>query len=57
MEEVQRTIISRTLLEEYGYDSSQVSDEQLGHIADEILEYIGVSEHFSEALRHAMSII
>ena len=46
MDDVQRTIISRQLLDEYGYDGDKVSDEQLEQIADDIMEYIGVSEHF-----------
>lgn len=55
MDEIQRTIISRALLEEHGYDSNNVSDERLDEMADEILEYIGVSEHFSQALAYVMT--
>ena len=55
MDEVQRTIISRQLLDEYGYDGDKVSDEQLEHLADDIMEHIGVSKHFCEALEFAMN--
>ena len=54
--EVQRTIISRSLLADNGYDPDQVSDERLEQIAGEILEYLGISEYFSRALEFAMSV-
>lgn len=53
--EVQKTIISRSLLADNGYDPDQVSDERLEQIAGEILEYLGISEYFSRALECAMS--
>lgn len=55
IDEVQRTIISRCLLAEHGYDPDRVSDERLEQIAGEILEYLGISEYFSRALECAMS--
>lgn len=53
--EVKGVIISRALLEEYGYDGDLPTDEQLQTIADELLEYWGVSNGFKEALASTMS--
>ncbi len=55
MDEIQRTIISRSLLEEYGYEPDQVSDELLETIANELVEYWGVSGGFRDALESTMS--
>ena len=53
--EVTGVIISRSLLEEYGYDSDMPSDEEMQTIADELLEYWGESDGFRDALRSTMS--
>ena len=42
--EVTGVIISRSLLEEYGYDGDMPSDEEMQTIADELLEYWGESD-------------
>lgn len=54
IQEVQGTIISRALLEEYGYDGNQPTDEQIRTIADELLEYWAVSGGFKVALGSTM---
>lgn len=53
--EVTGVIISRALLEEYGYDGDMPSDEEMHTIADELLEYWGESDGFRDALRSTMS--
>lgn len=53
--EIQGVIISRSLLEEYGYDGDMPTDEQLQTIADELLTYWGVSDGFRDAIRSTMS--
>ena len=53
--EVTGVIISRALLEEYGYDGDMPSDEEMRTIADELLEYWGESDGFRDALRSTMS--
>ena len=53
-QEITRTVISRSLLEEYGYDSDKISDERLEEIADELLEHWGVSGNFGQALETVM---
>lgn len=53
--EVKGVIISRALLEEYGYEGSLPTDEQLHIIAMELLEYWGVSDGFRDALTSTMS--
>ena len=53
--EVTGVIISRSLLEEYGYDGDMPSDEERQTIADELLEYWGESDGFRDALRSTMS--
>ena len=53
-EEVAKIIISRNLLEEYGYDGNMPTNEQLEMIADELLGYWQVSDGFEDALRHTM---
>ena len=53
--EVSGVIISRSLLEEYGYDGDMPSDEEMQTIADELLEYWGESDGFRDALRSTMS--
>ena len=53
--EVTGVIISRALLEEYGYDGDMLSDEEMQTIADELLEYWGESDGFRDALRSTMS--
>ena len=53
--EVTGVIISRALLEEYGYDGDMPSDEEMQTIADELLEYWGESDGFRDALRCTMS--
>lgn len=53
--EVQGTIISRALLEEYGYNGNLPTDEQIQAIADELLEYWAVSGGFKDALGSTMS--
>lgn len=53
--EVRGVIISRALLEEYGYDGDLPTDEQIQTIADELLEYWGVSDGFKDALASTMS--
>lgn len=52
--EVGKIVISRSLLEEYGYDGNMPTNEQLEVIADELLEYWQVSDGFEDALRHTM---
>lgn len=53
--EVKGVIISRALLEEYGYNGRLPTDEQLHIIAKELLEYWGVSDGFRDALTSTMS--
>ena len=53
--EVTGVIISRSLLEEYGYDGDMPSDEEMQTSADELLEYWGESDGFRDALRSTMS--
>ena len=53
--EVTGVIISRALLDEYGYDGDMPSDEEMQIIADELLEYWGESDGFRDALRSTMS--
>ena len=53
--EVTGVIISRSLLEEDGYDGDMPSDEEMQTIADELLEYWGESDGFRDALRSTMS--
>ena len=53
--EVTGVIISRALLEEYGYDGDMPLDEEMQTIADELLEYWGESDGFRDALRSTMS--
>ena len=53
--EVTGVIISRALLEEYGYGGDMPSDEEMQTIADELLEYWGESDGFRDALRSTMS--
>lgn len=53
--EVSGVIISRSLLEEYGYDGDMPTDEEMQNIADELLEYWGESDGFRDALRSTMS--
>ena len=50
-------VISRALLNEYGYDGNMPTDEQMQMIADELLEYWGVSGCFKDALDSTMSNI
>jgi hypothetical protein len=54
MEEIQRTVISRPILRDHGYDLDKVSDEQLEIIADELMEYWSVSDGFKDALESTM---
>ena len=54
VEGVVKIIISRNLLEEYGYDGNMPTNEQLEMIADELLGYWQVSDGFEDALRHTM---
>ena len=53
--EVKGVIISRALLEEYGYDGDMPTDEEMQTIADELLEYWGESDGFRDALHSTMS--
>lgn len=53
--EIQGVIISRALLEEYGYDGDQPTDEQMQVIADELLEHWAASNGFKDALASTMS--
>lgn len=53
--EITGVIISRALLEEYGYDGDMPSDKEMQTIADELLEYWGESDGFRDALRSTMS--
>ena len=53
--EIKGVIISRSLLEEYGYDGDMPTDEQLQIIADELLSYWGESDGFRDALNSTMS--
>ena len=48
--EVKSVIVSRAMLEEYGYDGDQPTDGQMQAIANELLEYWGVSNGFKDAL-------
>jgi hypothetical protein len=52
--EIQRTIISRSILDDNGYDSDQVSDEQLESIADALVNHWVVSDGFDDALNATM---
>lgn len=52
--EVKGVIVSRALLDEYGYDGDMPTDEQMQVIADELLEYWGVSDSFKDALTSTM---
>lgn len=52
--EVGKIVVSRSLLEEYGYDGNMPTNEQLETIADELLQYWQVSDGFEDALRHTM---
>jgi hypothetical protein len=53
--EVKGVIISRALLEEYGYDGDLPTDEQMQIIANELLEHWAVSNGFKDALASTMS--
>ena len=53
--EVTGVIISRALLDEYGFDGNMPTDEEMQTIADELLEYWGESNGFRDALRSTMS--
>ena len=53
--EVRGVIISRALLDEYGFDGDMPTDEEMQTIADELLEYWGESNGFRDALRSTMS--
>lgn len=52
--EVGKIVISRSLLEEYGYDGNMPTNEQMEVIADELLQYWQVSNGFEDALKHTM---
>ena len=52
--EVKGVIVSRALLNEYGYDGDMPTDEQMQTIGDELLEYWGVSDGFKDALASTM---
>ena len=52
--EVKDVIISRALLDEYGYDGDIPTDEQMQAIGNELLEYWGVSDGFKDALASTM---
>lgn len=52
--EVGKIVISRSLLEEYGYDGNTPTNEQMEVIADELLQYWQVSNGFEDALKHTM---
>lgn len=52
--EVKGVIVSRALLDEYGYDGDMPTDEQMQAIGDELLEYWGVSDGFKDALASTM---
>lgn len=52
--EVLGVIISRSLLAEYGYDPNMPTKEQMQIIANEMLEYWGVSDGFEDALASTM---
>lgn len=53
--EMQGVIISRALLEEYGYDGDLPTDEQMQIIANELLEHWAVSNGFKDALASTMA--
>lgn len=53
--EAKGVIVSRALLEEYGYDGDMPTDGQMQAIANELLEYWGVSGGFKDALASTMS--
>lgn len=53
--EITGVIISRALLDEYGFDGDMPTDEEMQTIADELLEYWGESNGFRDALRSTMS--
>ena len=53
--EVTGVIISRALLDEYGFDGDMPTDEEMQTISDELLEYWGESNGFRDALRSTMS--
>lgn len=53
--EAKGIIVSRILLEEYGYDGDMPTDRQMQAIANELLEYWGVSGGFEDALASTMS--
>lgn len=52
--EVKGVIVSRALLDEYGYDGDMPTDEQMQAIGDGLLEYWGVSDGFKDALASTM---
>lgn len=52
--EVKGVIISRALLEEYGYDGDMPTNEQMQTIGDGLLEYWSVSNGFKDALASTM---
>ncbi len=54
IDEVKGVIISRALLDEYGYDGDMPTDEQMQAIGNELLEYWGVSDGFKDALASTM---
>lgn len=53
--EAKGIIVSRILLKEYGYDGDMPTDGQMQAIANELLEYWGVSGGFEDALASTMS--
>jgi len=53
--EIKGVVVSRALLEEYGYDGDLPTDEQLQTIANELLDYWSVSKGYEDALAGTMS--
>lgn len=53
--EVKGVVVSRAMLDEYGYDGDMPTDEQMQVIANELLEYWGVSDGLRDALASTMS--
>ena len=54
-DEISGVIVSRTILEEYGYNADNLTREQLQTIADNLIDYWSVSDGYEDALRSVMS--
>jgi hypothetical protein len=52
--EIQRTIISRSILADNGYNDETLSDQDLETIADALIDYWVVSDGFDDALESTL---